>query len=59
VYTSVVCMWAWPSQSETFRRSLVACRMVNAQVWRLCLQRHSRHYLPFRIMSSTGTGLRF
>src|SRR5215471_5405504 len=32
VYISVVCMWACPSQSETFRRSLVACSTVSAQV---------------------------
>jgi len=25
------------------------------QGWRLCLERHSRHYLPFRTMSCTGT----
>src|SRR6266446_3799068 len=24
-------------------------------VWRLCLARHSRHYLPFRTMSGTST----
>ena len=35
VYIPVVCVCAWPSQSETFRRSLVACRTVNAQ---LCLK---------------------
>ena len=34
VYISVVCMWACPSQSETLRRSLVACRTVSAQVCR-------------------------
>jgi Tn3 transposase DDE domain-containing protein len=28
VYISVVCMCAWPSQRETFRRSLVACSTV-------------------------------
>ena len=32
VYISVVCMWACPSQSETLRRSLVACKTVRAQV---------------------------
>src|SRR5215831_1532656 len=30
-YISVVCMLECPSQSETFRRSLVACKMVRAQ----------------------------
>ena len=34
VYISVVCMLACPSQRETFRRSLVACRIVRAQVCR-------------------------
>jgi SpoVK/Ycf46/Vps4 family AAA+-type ATPase len=34
VYISVVCMFACPSQRETFRRSLVACRTVSAQVCR-------------------------
>ena len=34
VYISVVCMFACPSQRETFRRSLVACRTVRAQVCR-------------------------
>ena len=34
VYISVVCMWACPSQSETLRRSLVACSTVRAHVWR-------------------------
>src|SRR5271165_827691 len=29
-------------------------RRATAQVWRLCLERHSRHYLPFRTMSGTG-----
>jgi DNA replication protein DnaC len=32
VYISVVCILACPSQRETFRRSLVACRIVSAQV---------------------------
>ena len=32
VYISVVCMCAWPSHRETFRRSLVACSTVSAQV---------------------------
>jgi hypothetical protein len=32
VYISVVCMLECPSQRDTFRRSLVACRMVRAQV---------------------------
>src|SRR4051812_40773955 len=32
VYISVVCMCACPSQSETFRRSLVACSTVRAHV---------------------------
>jgi len=32
VYISVVCMFAWPSQRETFRRSWVACKTVSAQV---------------------------
>src|SRR5207249_8505254 len=32
VYISVVCRLECPSQSETFRRSLVACKMVRAQV---------------------------
>src|SRR5213593_1109884 len=31
VYISVVCRLECPSQSETFRRSLVACKMVRAQ----------------------------
>ena len=34
VYISVVCILACPSQRETFRRSLVACKIVIAQ---LCL----------------------
>ncbi len=34
VYISVVCMFACPSQRETFRRSLVASRTVRAQVCR-------------------------
>jgi hypothetical protein len=34
VYISVVCRCACPSQSATFRRSLVACRTVRAQVCR-------------------------
>ena len=34
VYISVVCMFACPSQRETFRKSLVACRTVSAQVCR-------------------------
>ena len=34
VYISVDWTLACPSQSETFRRSLVACRILNAQVWR-------------------------
>ena len=32
VYISVVCVFAWPSHSATFRRSFVACRTVKAQV---------------------------
>lgn len=32
VYISVVCMCAWPSHSDTFRRSLVACSTVRAHV---------------------------
>src|SRR5215469_1340359 len=32
VYISVVCVFAWPSHSATFRRSFVACRKVKAQV---------------------------
>jgi hypothetical protein len=32
VYISVVCIWACPSQRETFLRSLVACNTVSAQV---------------------------
>src|SRR5439155_20215207 len=32
VYISVVCMCAWPSHNDTFRRSLVAWRTVRAQV---------------------------
>jgi len=31
-YLSVVCVFAWPSHSATFRRSFVACRKVKAQV---------------------------
>jgi hypothetical protein len=31
VYISVVCMQAWLSHSETFRKSLVACKTVSAQ----------------------------
>ena len=31
-YISVVCIFAWPSHRETFRRSFVACRIANAQV---------------------------
>src|SRR6218665_605124 len=34
VLISVVWMLAWPSHSDTLRRSLVACKTVNAQVWR-------------------------
>jgi hypothetical protein len=34
VYISVVCVFAWPSHSATFRRSFVACRTVKAQVCR-------------------------
>ena len=34
VYISVVCIFACPSQRETFRKSLVASRTVKAQVWR-------------------------
>ena len=34
VYISVVCIFACPSQRETFRRSLVACSTVMAQVCR-------------------------
>src|SRR5208283_5574604 len=34
VYISVVCMFACPSQRDTFRKSLVACRIVRAQVCR-------------------------
>ena len=30
-YISVVCMLAWPSQRETFRRSLVVCKIIIAQ----------------------------
>src|SRR2546428_13573449 len=44
VYISVVCMCAWPSHRETFRRYLVACSTVNEQVWLLSFQRHQRHY---------------
>jgi hypothetical protein len=33
-YISVVCMLAWPSQRETFRRSLVVCKILIAQLWR-------------------------
>src|SRR5258708_35884607 len=32
VYISVVCVFAWPSHSATFRRSFVACRKVKAHV---------------------------
>ena len=34
VYISVDWTLACPSQSETFRRSLVAWRILNAQLWR-------------------------
>ena len=50
-YISVVCMLACPSQSETFRISLVACKILIAQVCRLCRRRHSRHYVASRTMS--------
>jgi hypothetical protein len=40
---SVVCVLAWPSHSETLRRSRVACSVLSAQVWRLCRARHKRH----------------
>jgi hypothetical protein len=33
------------------RRSAPASRRWEAQLWRLCTQRHSRHYLPFLTMS--------
>ena len=29
-------------------------RRATAQLWRLCLERHGRHYLPFRTMSGSG-----
>jgi IstB-like ATP binding protein len=32
VYISVICMLAWPSHRETFRKSFVACKTVSAQV---------------------------
>src|SRR5260370_4327117 len=32
VYISVVCVFAWPSHSATFRRSFVTCRKVKAQM---------------------------
>jgi len=34
VQISVVCMFECPSQSDTLRKSLVAWRIVSAQVWR-------------------------
>ena len=34
VYISVDCTLACPSQSETFRRSFVACKILIAQLWR-------------------------
>src|ERR1700751_1064335 len=38
--------------------SCVACSTIIAQEWRLCLERHSRHYLPFRTMSGSEESLR-
>src|SRR6202163_2601138 len=35
--------------------STPACSKCIALVCRLCLPRHSRHYLPFRTMSGNGT----
>jgi hypothetical protein len=57
VYISVVCMLAWPSHRETLRKSLVACKTVSAQVCRLCLRRHRRHYVPFLTISGNLEGL--
>jgi len=38
--------------------SIPACSKCMAQVCRLCLERHKRHYLPFLIMSCNGEPLR-
>src|ERR1700730_4411302 len=51
----VVSMLSWPSQRAITAMSIPACSKCIAQVWRLCLQRHSRHYLPFLTMSGTST----
>ena len=50
---SVVWISAWPSHSATRRRSPVACRTISAQLCRLYRSRYSRHYLPYRTMSSS------
>jgi hypothetical protein len=40
------------------RRSAPASRRWEAQLWRLCLERHRRHYVPCLTMSRNGEPLR-
>src|SRR6266436_5806222 len=41
----------FPSPASRKRCWISIASMWTAKVWRLCLQRHSRHYLPFPTMS--------
>src|SRR6266704_5084916 len=55
----VVSMLSWPSHKAITAMSIPACSRCIAQVCRLCLSRHRRHYLPFRTMSGSGEPLPF
>src|SRR5271165_5419942 len=48
-----------PSQARIVLMSTPARSRCVAVVCLLYLQRHSRHYLPFRTISGSGTGLHF
>ena len=52
MYWCVVAMSSWPSHIAMTVMSTPDCSKCKAVVWRLCRSRHSRHYLPFLIMSS-------
>ena len=48
---------AWPSSTWITRMSTLRSSKWVAKEWRLCLQRHRRHYISFRTMSGDEAGL--
>ena len=55
-YCAVVSRSPCPSRTWIVRKSVPASSKWVAQLWRLCTQRHRRHYLPSLTMSSDVTG---